>query len=270
MDGFSVPWPLAPLEPYLTAASLAITRMLAMLLVMPAFTRLGTTGVVRTGIALVAALPVIPVVAQAVAPFTLTPATIAVLTAKEAIVGALLGLMLGIPLWAAQAAGDMLDLQRGASMATLANPSQAEEVSVSGTLFELTMLALFYASGGVAVALGVIYDSYALWPAAATLPQFGPSTGLILLRALDSVITLGLMLAAPLVLCLFVADIVLALLSRAAPNLNVFDLSFSLKSLLFAALLVLYCAFLIGYMRSDLLLLEGVSRRIETILRPSP
>jgi len=270
MDGTSVPWPLAPLEPYLAAASLAVTRMAAMLLVMPAFTRLGTTGIVRTGIALVLALPVIPVVAQAIAPLSLTPGTIAALVAKEAIVGALIGLALGIPLWAAQSAGDILDLQRGASMATLSGPSQAEEVSVSGTLFELTMLALFYASGGVAVAFGVVYDSYALWPAAATLPQFGPSTGLVLLRALDSLITLGLMLAAPLVLALFVTDIVLALLSRAAPNLNVFDLSFSLKSLLFSALLVLYCTFLITYMRSDLLLLEGISRWIETILRSSP
>src|SRR5262245_27894910 len=127
MDGTSVPWPLAPLEPYLTAASLAITRMAAMLLVMPAFTRLGITGPVRAGIALVVALPVIPVIAQAVAPLSLTPGTVAMLVVKEAIVGTVIGLMLGIPLWAAQAAGDMLDLQRGASMATVSDPSQAEE-----------------------------------------------------------------------------------------------------------------------------------------------
>ena len=262
--------PLAPLKPYQIAAGLALARMTAMMLVMPAFTGLGLTGTVRAGIALVLALPVIPSVAQAVVPLSLTPGTIALLVAKEAIVGTIVGLTLGIPLWAAQAAGDILDLQRGASMATLTDPSRGEEVSVTGTLFELTMLALLYASGGVAVAFGVVYDSYTLWPAAASLPQFGPAAGLALLRTLDSVIALGLMLASPLVLCLFVADIVLALLSRAAPNLNVFDLSFSLKNLLFTGLLVLYCAFLIAYMRSDLALLVDVSRQIETIMRPSP
>src|SRR5262245_36807152 len=252
------------------AASLAITRLAAMLLVMPAFARIITTGLVRTGIGLVLALPVIPVVVQSFAPVSLAPATIALLVAKEAIVGAIIGLVLGVPLWAAQAAGDMLDLQRGASMATLANPGQGEEVSVTGTVFELTMLALFYVSGGIAVTFTVVYDSYALWPVTAALPQFGPTAGLILLRALDSVIMLGLMLAAPLVLCLFVADVVLALLSRAAPNLNVFDLSFSMKNLLFTGLLVLYCTFLIAYMRSDLLLLKDTSREIETIMRRAP
>jgi type III secretion protein T len=261
--------PLAPLQPYLIAAGLALARMTAMMLVMPAFTRLGVTGIVRSGIALVLTLPVIPLVAQSVASLDLTPGTVAMLLAKEAAVGTIIGLVLGVPLWAAEAAGDILDLQRGASMATLTDPSNSAETSVTGTLLALTMLALFNASGGVRVVLRVVYDSYTLWPVAATLPQFGRTTGLVLLHLLDDIVALGLMLVVPLVACLFVADVVIALLSRAAPNLNVFDLSLGLKNLLFAALIVLYCAFLVSYMKADLALLDGMSRRLETIARPS-
>src|SRR5262245_4380334 len=268
MDNAFLP-PLAPLQPYLIAAALTLTRMTAMMLVMPAFTRLGVTGIVRSGIALVLALPAIPLVAQSIVSLDLDPGTIAVIVAKEAVVGTIIGLVLGVPLWAAEAAGDILDLQRGASMATLTDPGNSGETSVTGTLLALTMLALFNASGGVTVALRVVYDSYALWPATATLPQFDRTAALLLLRLLDDIVALGLMLVVPLVVCLFIADAVMALLSRAAPNLNVFDLSFSLKNLLFAVLLVLYCAFLVSYMRADLALLDGMSRRLETIARPS-
>ncbi|HKA72008.1 MAG TPA: type III secretion system export apparatus subunit SctT [Xanthobacteraceae bacterium] len=261
--------PLAPLQPYKIAAALVLVRMMAMMLVMPAFTRLGATGVVRAGIALVLALPMIPLVAQFVPSIDLTPGAVAILMIKEAAVGGIIGLVLGVPLWAAEAAGDILDLQRGASMATLTNPSNGDETSVTGTLLAFTMLALFFVSGGVAVTLRVIYDSYALWPATATLPQLGSTTGSVLLRLLDEIVALGLMLAVPLVACLFVADVVIALLSKAAPNLNVFDLSFALKNLLFAVLIALYCAFLVSYMKSDLALFDGMSRRLESIARPS-
>jgi type III secretion protein T len=269
MDNIIVLSPLTPLQPYLIAAALTLTRMTAVMLVMPAFTRLGVTGIVRSSIGLVLALPAIPSVAQLVAPLDLTPGTIAMLVAKEAAVGTIVGLVLGVPLWAAEAAGDILDLQRGASMATLTDPGSSSETSISGTLLALTMLALFNASGGVTVALRVVYDSYALWPATAALPQFDRTTGVVLLRLLDDIIALGVMLVVPLIVCLFVADAVMALLSRAAPNLNVFDLSLGLKNLLFAVLMVLYCVFLVNYMKADLALLDTMSRRLEMIARPS-
>jgi type III secretion protein T len=260
--------PLAPLKPYQIAAGLALARMTAMMLVMPAFTGLGVTGTVRAGIALVLALPVIPLIAQSVPSLDLTPGTVAMLMVKEAAVGAAIGLVLGVPLWAAGAAGEILDLQRGASLATLTDPSNSNETSVTGMLLTLTMLALFFVSGGVAVALRLVYDSYVLWPATATLPQLGPTTGLVLLHLLDDIVALGLKLVIPLVACLLVADVVVALLSKAAPNLNVFDLSFGVKNLLFTVLIVLYCAFLMSYMKADLALFDGMSRRLESIVRP--
>src|SRR5262249_58328869 len=99
-------------------------------IVMPAFTRLGATGLLRGGIALTLAFPLVPLVAQALAGEQLTVAAIAILLLKELTVGVVIGLVLGVPFWAAEAAGDVLDLQRGSASASLPHPSGTPQRTV--------------------------------------------------------------------------------------------------------------------------------------------
>jgi type III secretion protein T len=116
--------------------------------------------------------------------------------------------------------------------------------------------------------LRVVYDSYGLWPAGQLLPLFSASAGQLFISLLQNVVTMGLLLGAPLVICLLLTDLVLALVSRAAPHLNVFALSLGVKNLVFALLLVLYCAFLIKYMGHDLESLLTARHQLETIASP--
>jgi type III secretion protein T len=250
---------------YLVAASLAFARISGVMLVMPAFTRIGVTGILRNGIGLALTLPLVPMMAVTLASEQLTVATIAALVLKELAVGIIVGLVLGVPLWAAEAAGSILDLQRGATMATLVDPDASEETSVTGTVLVLAMVALYYGSGGLSITLRTLYESYGIWPIARFLPLFSADAGALLVGLLDDVLSMGLMLVVPIVICLFLADIVLALVSRAAPHLNVFALSLAVKSLIFAVLLVLYGGFLASYMAGDIASLLGSTARLETI-----
>jgi type III secretion protein T len=250
---------------YLLAAGFALSRILGMMVVLPSFTRLGVTTVVRNGIALAFALPLVPMLVGALAASHLTLATIGALLFKETAVGVLVGLVLGVPLWAAEAAGDIVDLQRGASFTAIFDPQATGETSVAGTLLGLAMVAVFYGSGGLFVTLRTLYGSYGVWPIDRFLPLFGPDAAGLFLRLLDDVVTMGLMLVAPIVICLFLADILLALVSRAAPHFNVFALSLAVKNLLFAILMVLYGSFLAGYMGTDLGALLGATERLMTI-----
>jgi type III secretion protein T len=247
---------------YLLAASFAFSRILGVMIVMPSFTRLGVTTVVRSGIALTLSLPLVPMLVGSLATGRLSVATMGALLFKETAVGILVGLVLGVPLWAAEAAGDIVDLQRGASLTSLFDPEGTNESSVAGTLLGLAMVAVYYGSGGLFVTLRTLYDSYGIWPIDRFLPLSGPDAGLLLLRLLDDVATMGLMLVAPIVICLFLADILLALVSRAAPHLNVFALSLAVKNLAFAILMVLYGTFLAGYMGKDLGTLLGATEQL--------
>lgn len=237
---------------YLFAISCVLARMTGLVMVLPVFTRLGLTGVLRSVVALALGLPVVPLLVSSLGTERLTIfASIALLT-KEAVVGLTIGLVFGVPFWAAEAAGDVLDLQRGSSAAMLVDPSAAEETSVTGTLFGLVMIALYFVSGGLSLTLRAVYDSYELWPVTRFLPIFSAVAAQNFLLLLDSVVKLAVILVAPVIICLLLSDLLLALVARAASHFNIFTLSLTVKSLVFSFLLVIYCTFLIKYMGMDL------------------
>jgi type III secretion protein T len=85
---------------------------------------------------------------------------------------------------------------------------------------------------------------------------------------MDDILGIGLMLVAPIVLAMLLADLSLALVARAAPHLNIFVLSLTVKNFAFALLIVLYGAFLLSYMRENLGLLVDGSKKLEQYAPP--
>ncbi len=236
--------------PILTATSLAMSRCLGMVMISPVFNRLGMTGLLRSVVALVFALPVVPMLLPVVVTADVAHSSIMFvgMLMVEMLVGMLLGAIYGIPIWAAEAAGELIDLQRGSTMSQLLDPMQATETSVTATLFSILIIVLFFLSNGLFVLLQGLYDSYAIWPAGRLLPVFPEGTAQVVIGMLDHVLELAVLMVAPLMVAILVADLLLAYLSRMAPNLHVFDLSMPVKNLLFAVLLVLYLAFLVPNM----------------------
>ena len=191
--------PFRPLEPYILAAAFALARMLAVMTVFPVFDRLGVTGFIRNTIAVVVSIPLIPMIAAHLGGEQLSLGLIAALLLKEVIVGLVVGLVLAVPLYAAEAAGDMLDLQRGSSSATLSDPLGATQANITGTLLALIIIALYFASGCFDLTLRAIYDSYGIWPVRRFLPLFSREAGGLLLSLLDTIVATGLMLVGPIV-----------------------------------------------------------------------
>jgi type III secretion protein T len=260
---------IGSLHDYFIAASLTLARMSGLVVIMPVFTRIGLTGILRAAVAMVLALPMVPMVANAVAAAHLTAILTTALLFKETLIGLTIGLVLGVPIWAAEAAGSVLDVQRGSAAASLFNPSATTEEGVTGTLLELIMVALYFTSGGLPLTLRTVYESYGLWPASSVLPSLTVATGQFFLTLLDSIITMGLVLVAPIVIFMLLSDLLLGLASRAAPQLNVFALSLSVKNLVFSVLLVLYGAFMLDYMGKDLEWLLRAGHNLETLAKPA-
>jgi len=250
---------------YVIAAAIALARMTGMIMIMPVFQRLALTGILKGTVALVFAMPVIPFIVGAITAEPLTAGRLMAIMLKEVAVGITIGFVLGIPIWAAEVAGDILDLQRGSSFATLVDPSTGGESTVLSTLLAITIVALFLAIGGLTLTLKTVYGSYALWPMNQFLPLYSADAGMLFLGLLDEVMRMGLMLVAPLVMALLLADFALALVARAAQHLHVFDLSLSVKNLALTILFVLYGSFLFSYMKDDLRWMAGVNARLEAI-----
>ena len=244
--------PFVALQPYFLAAAFALARMLAMMIVFPVFDRLGVTGLIRNGIALVLSIPLIPMIAAHLGSEKLSLGLMAALLLKEIIVGLIVGLVLAVPLYAAEVAGDIVDLQRGSSSASLSDPLGTTQANITGTLLALIVIALYFASGCFDLTLRAIYDSYGIWPVRRLLPMLSPEAGQLLLSLLDTIVRTGLVLVGPFVVSMLLVDLLFALIARAAPSLQPFYLSMTVKNLVFSLVLVLYGAFLVGYMKNGL------------------
>jgi type III secretion protein T len=191
----------------------------------------------------------------------------AFLVAKEVLIGGLIGLAIGTIFWGAEGAGFFIDNHRGAAIASSVNPLTGSESSPFGILFLQAFTVYFFASGAFLVFLGLVYDSYALWPPLSFLPQLPPDIVSFTLGLADKVMYLSLVLAGPVVIAMFMSELGLALISRFAPQLNVFVLAMPVKSGVALFILVLYGPFMFAYFKDELLeitsLFFGIAQLIE-------
>lgn len=270
MDAISTTSSLLALAyPFIIATAIAVARALGMIVVTPAFIRLGLTGLIRSGVAIAICIPAIPgILNSLLVEGPMSSLLITGLLVKEVLVGTIIGIAFGIPFWAAEVAGDLVDLQRGSTSAQLIDPLQVSETSIAGTLFVFSLLALFFMSGGFLLLVDGFYKSYEIWPAAKFVPLVNVQAVPALLGILDRIMQIGVLLIAPVVLALLLADVMLAYLSRMSPQLHIFDLSLAIKNLLFSLLMVLYIAYLVPYMMAELKDLRGTSEIIRALVAP--
>ena len=236
---------------WLIAYGVAVARPMAMLSISPVFTRFQVTGLLRGAVATALAFPAIPVVAHALEPTHLGAILLLLLAVKEAIIGAVLGLVLGIPFWALAVAGDVLDIQRGATAGRISDPSGSDDVSITGTFLLLGGAVLFVATGGLQMTAGLLYKSWGIWQPLGPLPTLDARTPVLLLGLLDNLTRQALRLALPVVLAMLLADATLIIIGRVAPQLRIDDQAMVARNLVFFLFLPLYCTYLFGYVGED-------------------
>ncbi|WP_417328948.1 type III secretion system export apparatus subunit SctT [Halomonas cupida] len=257
---------LDQIYPVMAALAISMSRALGVILITPAFNRLGLTGLIRSAVALTLAIPMLPTVLALLPELDMNAPTLAALLLKELLVGVLIGMVFGIPFWAAEVAGEVVDLQRASTMGQLLDPMGSTESGVTSTLLVIMLVALFFATGGFNMLLEGFYRSYTLWPLDTFTPNLETQTALAVLGFLDQVMRIGILMVSPLIIAMLIADLMLAYLARMAPNLNMFILSLPIKNLLFTFLLVIYIVFLVPLMFNELGALPGYYQHFESLI----
>jgi type III secretion protein T len=162
--------------------------------------------------------------------------------AKEAFCGLVIGFFFGSVLWALEAAGEIIDLKVGATMAQVVDPLSGNQTSLNGAFLGRLANIVFLFSGGLSLIVRVLMESYALWPIAAPMPKLDPR-GLALFEGeFGRMMVLATLFAAPALTVLFLIDCGLGLMNRFAQQLNVFTLSMSIKAFAATAILLLLVA----------------------------
>lgn len=258
-------------EVFLVTLVLSAARPLAFIMITPLFTRFGLqAGLIRGAILLAFAAPVFPgLYAELIVTPEISIPELALLIVKELLIGALLGLLLGIPLWAVAGAGDMIDFQRGAAMATIVDPGSGDETTPTGTLFFLVIALVLAASGWFTeVLLDLLYDTYRTWPVLAPIPALDAEAGELLLNLLDALLETAIVLAIPLFGPLLITEIAMALAGKYTPQINILFLAMSVKQIVYVILLPLYFGGLVYYMQGEVRDLSGTIDALRGFLSP--
>ena len=228
---------------HLMAFALGSPRLFTMCIVAPFFGTAVVSGQIRTALVFALYLVLHPMMQAQMPEFPASMADaafLALLLAKEILLGFLIGWLASIPFWAAQSGGFFIDNQRGASMAEGADALTGEQTSPMGILFLQTLIYVFFVSGGFVAFMSLVYTSYVVWPVTSLLPPLSQATALLFASETDWLMAHMLLLAGPIVVACLLIDISLGLMNRFASQLNVYVLAMPIKSGVAALILLVY------------------------------
>lgn len=236
-----IPIELQAIESLLTPVALTLPRLLAVFVVTPFIAPELVGGLTRSALVLILAIFISPVTGDLP---SLTFVSWLLIAVKETLIGVLLGLGFGIFVWAIQSVGDLIDFQTGSANAPFFDPVGGHEGGPTGGFLMRLVITLFVSSGGLLAMIGVIVDSFRIWPVGSFYPHVGQVIEQFAMQQGDTLFLWTVKLAAPVVFVLLLVEMGIGLIGRAAPQLNVFVFTQPLKSLLANLVLALFLYFL--------------------------
>ena len=242
--------------------TLGLPRILGMFAMLPIFGRQALPGSARNAVAVAFTLFMYPVYSEGLDVVAMSSISILGLILKEAMIGILMGFAMGVIFWGVQSMGFVIDNQRGATMASSIDPMTGTQTSPLGIFMTQVLTVFFYISGGVYFMLRAFYNSYLVFPIATFYPNLTTDGAIHFLSLMDSILALALLFAAPALIAMFLSEFALGLVSRFAPQLNVFFLSMPVKSAVGMLLLLLCLTHLAGLWAS---FFEEMPRHIWTL-----
>ena len=159
---------------------------------------------------------------------------------RELGIGLAAGLVLQIYFAAAVMAGDRIANTAGLGLAAQVDPATGSQTPVIGQFFMLFLLAVFVAVDGHLVAIRLVLQSYTLLPPGAS----GAGLGFVDdgLDATGEMFVAAVRLMMPVVSVLLLLNIVIGVITRSSPQLNIFAFGFPLTMTVTLVLLFLTTA----------------------------
>lgn len=156
---------------------------------------------------------------------------------KECIIGLILAFTLCMPFWVVIGLGEILDNQRGATISDSIDPVNGVQSSMLSGFFNFAFGAIFFASGGMRLLMEVMVQSYQMLPRGSSLDGVHwDQVGHLLVVLMQN----SILLAAPVMLVMMIAEMLLGVFARYCPQLNPFSLSLTIKSFIAFAIFLFY------------------------------
>lgn len=160
-------------------------------------------------------------------------------------------------------AGESVAMGMGLGFANLVDPQSGASVPTVSQYFVLIASLLFIALNGHLLMLQMLFDSFTIIPPGSTPPLLD-SPGIVLQWA-AMMYTHALFIALPVLVAMLLTNLAFGIITRAAPQLNIFAIGFPLMLVLGLAMLLMNIEHLISGAGE---LLERAHQTVGRLLRP--
>jgi flagellar biosynthetic protein FliR len=244
-------------------ATLALfgARVSGLVLVAPVFSARPVPMKVKTSLVIVFSILMVPVAQSHLQRLPdVSPANVV----GETLIGFAIGLGAAIILGAAEACGELLSIQIGLSGSAIMDPLSQQQTTALGQLVHLFAISLVLALDGHLVMLDALAASLHRLPVGSPLDLAAGLYGFVSMGS--TLFALGLQLAAPVVAVVMIANVALAVLSRAAPQLQILQLAFPIQIMVGLGTLVATLPFIASWFLGWEAAYDGMLTRAMTAL----
>lgn len=220
----------------LGAGILIFARLLGFIRYAPVFNRKEIPGMIKLSFILIFTILLVTILKPKM-PQASTSLILAIIL--NFIFGALLGWMSYCIMQAVESGGDMINAQMGLSSAQVLDPTTQGMTSLMGKYFAYLGLLIFIHIGGIYWLLNAFIRSFAVFPMYTnSLPLQKVFNLDYIVIVTSNILYMGLQIASPVLLATLGQDIILGVISKTAPQINVFQLSFLFKPVFGVAILL--------------------------------
>ncbi|RZA36310.1 MAG: flagellar biosynthetic protein FliR [Lysobacteraceae bacterium] len=200
-----------------------LTRILGLVASAPLFGNAGVPMQIKLALGVLLAAVIAPTVPEIPAIEPTSWAGILILV-KELLIGVAMGFAMRIVFAAIEYAGEVASMTMGLGFAVFFDPNSRGRSAAVAQFLTLVATMAFLAVNAHLVLLAALAESFHALPISAT--PFSGNAPLELARWGGKIFSTGLQLSLPIVGALLVTNVALGILTRAAPQLNIFGIGF--------------------------------------------
>ncbi|MEO8039827.1 MAG: flagellar biosynthetic protein FliR [Betaproteobacteria bacterium] len=258
---------VAQLEGLLAAFGWPFVRILAFIATEPVLGNRAIPLPVKLALALFVTVAIAPILPSPPAVPVASAAGLLIL-AQQVLIGAAMGFTARIVVSAAEMAGQLAGLQMGLGFALFFNPESSGQAPLVAEFYGLVAVLTLLTTNAHYVVLTALAESFHVLPLA--LEPMAARGLLSVVYWGAQIFEVGLMISLPVVGALLIANIAIGILTRAAPQLNIFAVGFPVT--LTVGFIMLYLSLPLIVPMIDALAQSGVAAIMQILaqMRPGP
>ncbi|MER0216811.1 MAG: flagellar biosynthetic protein FliR [Nitrosomonas sp.] len=216
----------AELNTLLAAFLWPLSRILALVATAPLLGNPSVPVRVKLGLAVMITVLVMPLVEKSLPQIDPASGVGFAILLQQVLIGIAMGLVIRIVFVAVEMAGELIGLQMGLGFAVFFDPQNSGQIDIVGRFLGVIASLAFLAIDGHLIMIALISQSFSTLPIG--LEGMTNATFITLANWGSEIFKSGLQLSLPVLTALLITNLALGVLTRVAPQLNIFAVGFPL------------------------------------------